>query len=157
MPSANIEPGNNLAGLIIGLDPCLLIVSVYMVAILRIEGVIHVTGVVPYPVFLADSHMAHLYREEVLEYRLPNTSIIYIAVNPEYGGFACAIPDAVKTGFRDVAEVCLVIVISHELSIPGYNRDISHGFLSIGCNPDKLCTFKRRIASVCFDDGDFLL
>ena len=83
MPSTYVEAVDHVKSLMLCHVVLWLGISVDMVAGNSKTCVVHVACVVPYTVFLVNPHVAHLYREEVFDYRLPYTALVNISSDVE--------------------------------------------------------------------------
>ena len=113
MPSADIHALHLLTGLVagaIGIRP--LVVPVEKIMGLCHRGIVHVAGIMPYTVFLGDTHMAHLHRQEVFQDRLPYTTVVHILVDAEDRRFEMVIDHLVEPGFLHVAEVGSQVLVT---------------------------------------------
>ena len=83
VPSTHSNPGNGVQRSI-RRKSGFLVVPVDPVLGKSHQGIVHVTGVVPYSVLFIHTHMTHLVWQEIFDYGLPDTSVIHIFTYSEY-------------------------------------------------------------------------
>jgi hypothetical protein len=89
----------------------------------------------PYTVFLGDTHVAHLYRQEIFHDRLPYTTVVHILVDAEDRRFKMVIDHLVEPRFLHVAEVGSQVLVTQELT-PDLGRKALDRVFSVGVYPD---------------------
>ena len=96
VPAAYIESGNPVTGLVFRQCRRSLYIAVKMVVIHRCHAcVVIVAQIMPYPVLFTHTHVTHLDRKEIFQYRLPYTTVINVAGNTEDRRSAAAVNNLV--------------------------------------------------------------
>ena len=131
-----------------------LIVTVDMIAYTGHQCIIHVAGIMPDAVLLCYSHVTHLNGQEILYYRLPDTTLIDIVGYTEHTRPTTAVAYLIKPGFRHVAEVGNEVAIAQELS-PYLWCGCAYHLLAVGIDADQLYIAHSGFTIVGLDDDTF--
>ncbi len=103
MPSAAVEVGHVLAGLVGRLGGPILAITVEVrMRDGRLERVIQVAGPVPDAVAVFHLHVAHLDREEDIQGRLPDVALVHPWIDLEGGADLLLVAHAIEPGFADL-------------------------------------------------------
>ena len=70
----------------------------------------------PDAVFLVDAHMTHLYRQVVLQHRLPGVPSVHFFVYPEGVGFYVAVGEQVQSGLGHFAEIKRQVLVAQKIA-----------------------------------------
>ena len=155
VPSTDIHSRNDIPCIVFR-QAGLLGVAVDMVADDRHAGIVHVTGIMPDTVFLADTHVTHLHWEEILDDRLPHTTVVDIGSDTEDGRLRFRVPYLIKTWLADITEVYFQITIAQELTPYGRLDGLGNS-LTLGTDTNQLCLCQTVFTGIRLNDGLFLL
>jgi hypothetical protein len=84
----------------------------------RHARIVKMACAMPDTILLLDTHVAHLYRQEVVQNRLPYAALIDVSSYTEGLRGCVAVGDFVDAGFGNLCEVKLNIFVAQEIS-PG--------------------------------------